>query len=567
MYRLRPNLGIKSEVQLTEGFENVFSLITEERKKGARKFAIEVYPGVNKEVWKNQIAKVFSDAAVIDTDELFVSSQRIFAELQNDLTSDDVFGRFSHRNFEEFFSYEKIRKMKEKHKDAAEIFVIGVGASDVFSPDLLIYADITRWEIQLRFKKSLGNWMGYKENSFSEKLKRAYYFEWPAADARKEALLEKCDYYADMTKDENPKFISVPDLQKILKEFTQQPFRLVPYFDPGVWGGFWLQEKFDADKEKVNLAWSFDGVPEENSILADVNGTEIEMPAQNLVMMFSKELLGNRVLGRFGKDFPIRFDYLDTMGGQNLSLQVHPTFDYAYRNFGAKYTQDESYYILDCKEDAHVYLGVKNGVKKEELVEALEEAQRTGKFDDEKFINSIPAKKHDHFLIPGGTIHSAGENCVVLEISSTPNRFTFKLWDWGRLDLDGKPRPISIQHGKQVINSAFDEDFAESQLYNATAIIQQSSDLLEERTGLHELEAIETRRLTFSKEIGQSTDGSVNMLNLVEGNHIRVLSPEKDFEPFDVYYGETFIIPESVKEYGLVSADGSEVKVMKAYIR
>lgn len=197
------------------------------------------------------------------------------------------------------------------------------------------------------------------------------------------------------------------------------------------------------------------------------------MPAQNLIILFPEEVLGRKVFGRFGKDFPIRFDFLDTVGGQNLSLQVHPTFDYAYRQFGANYTQDESYYIMDCKPNATVYLGVKNGVKKDELVNALEEGQRTGEFNDKKYINTIAVKKHDHFLIPGGTIHSSGKNCVVLEISTTPNRFTFKLWDWKRVDVDGKPRPISIHHGKHVINTKFNETFVAKELYNAISTTQK----------------------------------------------------------------------------------------------
>lgn len=78
---------------------------------------------------------------------------------------------------------------------------------------------------------------------------------------------------------------------------------------------------------------------------------------------------------RFGAEFPIRFDFLDTMGGQNLSLQVHPLNDYIYEQFGMHYTQDESYYMLDAKEDAVVYLGLKDDVDPEAMIGDLERAQ------------------------------------------------------------------------------------------------------------------------------------------------------------------------------------------------
>lgn len=563
MYRLRPALKIKKSVNSWQGFDTIVKTISQ----GARKIAIETFPGVEKEIWKERIQELIPKARIIDTDQYFISPEKIFCEIQDDLTDDPVFGRFSHRNFKEFIDWKKVKEELGENHDSEQIFVIGVCASEIIEYDQLVYMDLARWEIQLRMKDGLGNWRGYREELFSEKLKRAYYFEWPAADIIKEELLRKCQFYIDTNLLDQPKMISSDGLQSILWEFSSQPFRLVPYFDPGIWGGHWMQEKFDVGKEKINLAWSFDGVPEENSILADLGNAEIEIPAQNLVFMYPERLLGKKVLGKFGKDFPIRFDYLDTMDGQNLSLQVHPTLDYAYRNFGAKYTQDESYYILDSKEDASVYLGLKNDVEKEVVVEALEEATKTGVFLDEKFINRFPAKKHDHFLIPGGTIHSSGKNCVVLEISATPNRFTFKLWDWGRMDLDGRPRPISLDHGKQVINEQINEDFARKELINQVEQLFKDENFLEERTGLHESEFIETRRLTFSRPVVQHTENSVNMLNLVEGKQIRVVSENNAFAPFDVFYGETFIVPECVDTYRLEPIDSEEVKVMKAYVR
>ena len=97
--------------------------------------------------------------------------------------------------------------------------------------------------------------------------------------------------------------------------------------------------------------------------------------------------------------------------------------------FNMRYTQDESCYIPDTESsDAGVYLGVKKEIVPEEFIDALNNnTQETGEMDVEKFVNRFPAKKHDYFLIPGGTIHCSGKNIMVLEISSTQYIFTFKL--------------------------------------------------------------------------------------------------------------------------------------------
>ena len=292
----------------------------------------------------------------------------------------------------------------------------------------------------------------------------------------------------------------------------------------------------------------------------------LEMPAMNLILRHPKELLGRKVYARFGAEFPIRFDLLDTMGGQNLSLQVHPTTDYIHRNFGMAYTQDESYYILDADKDACVYLGLKEGVRVEEMIAELEAAQQDGKpFDAEKYINRIPAKKHDHFLIPAGTIHCSGKGAVVLEISATPYIFTFKLWDWGRLGLDGKPRPINIGRGAEVIAERRTE-WVRKNLVNPVCTLAENEHYTEEHTGLHELEFIETRRFTIRDRAEIDCHESVNVLNLVEGTACFVESADGSFDPFEVHYAETFIVPECVGKYRL-RAVGGPVKVMQAYVR
>ena len=344
---------------------------------------------------------------------------------------------------------------------------------------------------------------------------------------------------------------------------------MAPYYDPGVWGGDWMKRKFDLPENGSNYAWSFDGVPEENSLLLGFGDVVVETPAINLVFAQPRALLGERVHARFGTEFPIRFDMLDTIHGQNLSLQVHPLTEYIQDTFNMRYTQDESYYILDTEgEEGAVWLGVKPGVDPDEVAAALREAQAGGApFDAARYINRFPVKKHDHVLIPAGTVHGSGAGTMVLEISATPYIFTFKLWDWGRVDLDGKPRPIHIDHGLANIQWDRDTAFCEQNLLHQDTPVAESEAGSVVRTGLAEREFLDTFRFTTDSALDVPRDGSVHMLNLVEGDEARITSPAGAFEPFTVHYAQTFILPEAAGAYRIESPAGQTIRVIMARVR
>jgi mannose-6-phosphate isomerase class I len=325
------------------------------------------------------------------------------------------------------------------------------------------------------------------------------------------------------------------------------------------------------DRSAKNYGWCFDCVPEENSLLLGLGGTGFEIPSIDLVFHQPRELLGDAVHARFGDEFPIRFDFLDTMGGSHLSFQVHPLTEYIQQHFGMHYTQDESYYLLDAGPDATVYLGLREGVEPQAMIRDLEIAQAGGApFAAEKYANQFPAKQHDHFLIPAGTVHCSGASSMVLEISATPYIFTFKMWDWGRVGLDGKPRPIHLNHG--VANIQWDRTTAwvKKNLVSHVEPVASGDGWREERTGLHEREFIETRRHWFTKAVPHDTRGGVNVLNLVEGEEAIIESPDGKFEPFVVHYAETFIVPAAVGRYTIRphgAAVGCECATMKAFVR
>jgi mannose-6-phosphate isomerase class I len=383
--------------------------------------------------------------------------------------------------------------------------------------------------------------------------------------------MHKWDYILDTNIKDHPKMLSGNAFREGLKTVVTKPFSVVPYFDPGPWGGQWMKEKFGLDKNVDNYAWCFNCVPEENSMYLYYGDTRFETPAINLVFYQPVELLGQAVHARFGDEFPIRFDFLDTMEGGNLSLQVHPTIEYIQEKFGMHYTQDESYYMIDAGDDGSVYLGLKEGIDPDEMIKELRQAEEKEIiFDDTKYIQNWPARKHDHFLIPGGTVHCSGKNSLVLEISSTPYIFTFKLWDWGRKGLDGKPRPINIAHGTNVIQWDRTTEWTRGQLINKIDRIAEGDGWIEERTGLHYREFIETRRHWFTKKVTHNTNDGINVLNLVEGKEAVIESPANAFEPFTVHYAETFIVPAKVGEYTISPGtviEGQKCATIKAFVR
>lgn len=558
---------------LVKGWKNIVSELSSGRNVSI--LAVECYTGV---YYQNLLSlfKEIPHTLLVDTSELFKSEEEILEMTAPFLKEDVLFGFFSNLSLADYFDVDKLRDVKQKidELDGEErVIVLGAGSSLVADADLLVYADMPRWEIQQRMRRQEVTALGVNNSKepFSFQYKRGLFNDWKVLDKEKKKLFQKVDYWLDTVKEE-PKLIDRSTFMKGIEKTSKKPFRVVPFFDPAPWGGQWMKEVCDLDRSVDNFGWCFDCVPEENSLLFTIDGVNFEMPSVNLIYMKSREVLGVPVEARFGQDFPIRFDLLDTMQGGNLSLQVHPYIDYAKENFGLHYTQEESYYLIDAGDDATVYLGVKPDIDPQLMISELKNANVDGAepFEVEKFINIFPAGKHDHFLIPAGTIHCSGRNALVLEISATPNIYTFKLWDWGRLGLDGKPRPINIERGEKVIRWERDTQYAEKELINRFEHVASGDGWREERTGLHETQFIETRRHTFTKTVTHDTSNSVNVLNLVEGDEVIVESLSGAFEPLVVHYAETFIVPASVGEYSITpsgTSAGKRCMTIKASVR
>ena len=536
---------------------------------------LECYPGVDlEEIRRELLARLRPDVCILAADVL-KDAKELEAQFAPILGNDPVFARMQRWTILDFFSPQRLQSARSRVRshESGLMVVLGTGTAEIAQEwDILIYADLARWEIQKRQRThQVGN-LGADNSQASarELYKRAFFIDWRVTDAIRLDVFEKIDIFLDTNLPETPLMVA-GDLYRLgLKKTCERPFRVVPFFDPGPWGGEWMRTHFDLPKEPPNFAWCFDCVPEENSLRLGFGSRTIEVPAITLVHQHPEKLLGADILKRFGAEFPIRFDFLDTVGGGNLSLQVHPLKSFIQEKFGMPYTQDESYYMLDAEPDAVVYLGLKENVDRNQMERDLRLAQAGERpFPAEKYVNSWPVKKHSHLSIPAGTIHCSGRNGLVLEISATPYIFTFKLWDWDRLDLDGKPRPIHLDYGLENIQWDRTTEWVSENLIDLVHPVASGPGWREESTGLYKSEFIETRRHWFTGPVEHDTQGTLNVLNLVEGEQIVVESPTEAFEPFTVHYAETFIVPAAVGKYRIspLGETKTPLATIKAFVR
>jgi len=480
-------------------------------------------------------------------------------------TTGSVWGTKCTHRLEDFFCMDQVVSCKPNEQYDINI-AFGTGAALLLWDAPVIYLDVPKNEIQYRMRAGSITNLGCEEPARpSDMYKRFYFVDWPVLNEHKKSIINSLAIVADTQWEGTLSWMPAADFKKGLEQISTNAFRVRPWFEAGAWGGQWLKERIGLNPDEVNYAWSFELIVPENGLVFESGGTLLEVSFDFLLFAAHQSVLGKHA-AKFGYEFPIRFDFLDTWDGGNLSIQCHPSLPYIREQFGETITQDETYYILDCKEDATVYLGFQDNIDQATFREALENSKQNNQaVDIETFVQCHKAQKHELYLIPNGTVHSAGKNNLVLEISATPYIFTFKMYDWLRLDLNGEPRAINIEHAFNNLRFERKGSYVKEKLISHPVTIDKGKDYELVHLPTHAEHFYDVHRIEFDQQYTVQTNNVCHVLMLVEGSSVTVKTINGNTNTF--HYAETFVIPAAAGEYTLINNGARRAKVIKAFVK
>lgn len=220
------------------------------------------------------------------------------------------------------------------------------------------------------------------------------------------------------------------------------PLKFRPILKQKLWGGVDLAAygKPLGALQNVGESWDISACGDDVSVVSE--GFLADNDLNDLVEVYMGDLVGDAVYEKFGNYFPLLFKFIDAH--DNLSIQVHPDDDTAWERHQAN-GKTEMWYVLEAQEGAKLTLGFRNECDKETLLQAVAAHQLT------QIVQEVPVKKGDVAFVPAGLVHAIGRGVVLVEIQQTSD-LTYRIYDYNRIDANGKKRDLHLSQAVDVIH-------------------------------------------------------------------------------------------------------------------
>lgn len=439
--------------------------------------------------------------------------------------------------------------------------------------DVMVYLDVTPKESILRIRR--GQFANYGDKTArpaNQVIRRCYYADFEmAVQLRGELLREHLlDWYITSDHLDEMQLLKRSTMEELLSALAAYPFRCKPVYLEGVWGGSYVKRLRNLPAAMKNCAWVFDLIPMEVSIVIEAGLHKIEFPYFTFLQQEGIAVMGEACVRKFDGYFPIRFNYDDTFHSNgNMSIQVHSGERYNKENFDEFGRQDESYYVVVAGHNAKTFVGFRDNTDPAEFLRCIKRADREHvPFNYLKYVNYEESKPGLQIMLPAGTIHSSGRNQVVLEIGSlTIGSYTYKLYDYLRADLDGKPRPIHTWHGERNLAFERTSTWVRDNIVQQPHIVRAGEGWTEKIVGESPLLYFSLRRLEFEKSVEDNTDGKFHVLVLVDGEQVRIRSVEYPDRSFDAEYMDMVVVPANMGHYVIENLGTEPICIHKTMLK
>ncbi|MFY0601993.1 MAG: hypothetical protein JXR03_20130 [Cyclobacteriaceae bacterium] len=561
MINKKPYIEIDSSVKSCwQSWELIIAEIQEKiLSLGKKKIivCVECYQGTYADFNLEVLKEGLSPNVTCKARDIYKDEQEVRQLVKKDINVS--FSKLSTSSIEDYFDQEKLEGLRNNIDFIEEgvILVHGIGSHKIWEPDIIIYSDISRYEILQRFRRNDISNIGVNnsDDSFDEQHRWSYFVDWRICDKLKRQLIINCDYFLETNNWGKPKLATGEIVREGLKEATKRPFFMADFFDPELW-----DDKTDANSNNEgDFSWGFDCDMEQNNILLKLGEYLFETPAINLIYFKPTDLLGEAVYRKFGSQMPIRFNFIDSMDSKNLTLSVFPSSDFLRDHYGISLSQNDNFYIMDAGKRSSLFLGLKSEISTEYFQDALLNNPR--KINVSKLLNKVKVSKHDHIFIPPEMIHSNGESLMVLHVSVAASILEFNIYDEGK----DKSKTRSSSNNRNLDILTLNENTADSYALNKVKPLE--NEIEQQVLAKEENQTIELQRIWFEKEIQLNTGGIIQVLNLVEGNEITIESTSGNFEPFIVHHAETFIVPGSISDFKVIPSGKGKFGLIKGSAR
>lgn len=589
----RPAVREDTAKQLVKGSVKVAAFLSGKAREGSV-FAIDGYVGADfartVNLLEQQLHVKGFRTRTLNFRDCYKSTEELWELVDRHLSwdrSEDptlLFGRVYKGGYEGLLDESKTETLKQEIGSRGSEVTIVFGQGCLIPAlrglyDQKVYLDVTPKESILRIRRGQYVNLGMTAPLTTPLIiRRCYYCDFEVAvHLRNELLAESgnVDYYVENDHPDDMKLLPYEAFSEITASLARYPFRCKPVYLEGVWGGTYMKKLRKLPQEMRNAAWVFDLIPMEVSILVDVAGTVLELPFSTFFMKEGEKVLGPAVVQKFGGYFPIRFNWDDSYHSTgNMSIQCHSGSFYNKEHFNEFGRQDESYYVVITGHEAKTFIGFRDDADIPQFFKDIEAADTEHKpVDYLKYVSYEESKPGLQVMLPAGTIHSSGRNQVILEIGSlTIGSYTYKMYDYLRLDFDGKQRPIHTKLGELNVNqerrtSVIHDPDSKDYIVQKPRLAASGEGWEEYIVGENPQLYFSLRRLEFEKRCEQDTKGIFHVLTLVDGERVRIRSLAHPERCYEASFMDLVVVPADMGAYVIENLGAEPIRVHKTLLR